>query len=228
MSVAPTISNYGELKTAIADWYNRTDLTDRIPDFIGLFESKVNRAEMRGVDNFSYIERSVSSGSVELQLSTTFGSAAEKEVRGISFYDEDNNKILANTSPMKLASEEEVLCDQAVLSSGKPTKYFIRGNSVIFNRAFDGPYILSVSYFYSTDLYSASQTGGGDDVTNWLLRRHPDVYLYGALHEAAIYLRDPRKAELEANAANALASLAEFGERQRFGGPLTRGHKSVI
>jgi hypothetical protein len=38
-----SISTYGELKAAVADWLNRTDLTARIPDFIQLAESDIFR-----------------------------------------------------------------------------------------------------------------------------------------------------------------------------------------
>ena len=37
------ISNYSELKAAIADWLNRSDLTDSIPDFIALAETRHKR-----------------------------------------------------------------------------------------------------------------------------------------------------------------------------------------
>ena len=37
------ISNYSELKTAIASWLDRTDLTDIIPDFIALAETRHKR-----------------------------------------------------------------------------------------------------------------------------------------------------------------------------------------
>ena len=37
------ISNYAELQTATANWLDRTDLTDRIPEFIDLAESTFNR-----------------------------------------------------------------------------------------------------------------------------------------------------------------------------------------
>ena len=37
------ITNYSELKSAIADWLDRTDLTDQIPDFITLAEARHKR-----------------------------------------------------------------------------------------------------------------------------------------------------------------------------------------
>ena len=37
------IGTYGELKTAVANWLHRTDLTDRIPEFVALCESDLRR-----------------------------------------------------------------------------------------------------------------------------------------------------------------------------------------
>ena len=37
------IGTYAELKTAVANWLDRDDLTDRIPEFIALAEAKMNR-----------------------------------------------------------------------------------------------------------------------------------------------------------------------------------------
>ena len=37
------ISTKAELHTAVANWLNRSDLTDRIPEFIALAEAQLNR-----------------------------------------------------------------------------------------------------------------------------------------------------------------------------------------
>src|SRR5262245_10780943 len=37
------ISTYSELQTAVANWLNRTDLTERIPEFVALAEAQMNR-----------------------------------------------------------------------------------------------------------------------------------------------------------------------------------------
>lgn len=37
------LTTYTELKTSIADWLNRTDLTSTIPDFISLAEAQIER-----------------------------------------------------------------------------------------------------------------------------------------------------------------------------------------
>ena len=37
------IGTYAELQTAVANWLDRDDLTDRIPEFIALSEARMNR-----------------------------------------------------------------------------------------------------------------------------------------------------------------------------------------
>jgi len=37
------ITTYSELKTAVADWLNRSDLTSAIPNFIALAEAQMSR-----------------------------------------------------------------------------------------------------------------------------------------------------------------------------------------
>ena len=36
------LSNYSELQSSIADWLNRSDLTNQIKDFIALAEAEIN------------------------------------------------------------------------------------------------------------------------------------------------------------------------------------------
>jgi hypothetical protein len=38
-----SLTNYGELKTAVANWLKRGDLTSRIPEFIALAEDRINK-----------------------------------------------------------------------------------------------------------------------------------------------------------------------------------------
>ena len=37
------IDSYTKLKTSVATWLDRDDLTDNIPDFISLAEDRINR-----------------------------------------------------------------------------------------------------------------------------------------------------------------------------------------
>lgn len=70
---------------------------------------------------------------------------------------------------------------------------------------------------YQLDYYAAFDALSEDGDTNWLLTNHPDVYLFGALQNAAGYVGKMQQA-YEARYQRAIANLAAV--EQRFGGPL--------
>lgn len=52
------LTNYGELKTAIANWLDRSDLTSRIPEFIAMAEDRIGRdtrLRVRGIEAYADI-----------------------------------------------------------------------------------------------------------------------------------------------------------------------------
>src|SRR3954469_10493969 len=59
------ITTYAELQTAITNWLDRTDLSSRIPEFIALYESKVNR-RLRVRQQITSTTLTPSSGSASL------------------------------------------------------------------------------------------------------------------------------------------------------------------
>ena len=68
--------------------------------------------------------------------------------------------------------------------TGKPRAYVLDGDAIRFGPVPDATYAVQMSYYRKFPAL-ASAAGG----TNWLMTNKPDVYLYGALLEAAIYFR---------------------------------------
>ena len=66
------ITSYAELQTAMANWLIRDDLTNRLPEFIDLFEAEVNR-RLRIQDMETRATATLTSGSDYLALPTDFG-----------------------------------------------------------------------------------------------------------------------------------------------------------
>jgi len=54
------ISTFAELKTSVADWLNRADLTAVIPDFISLAEAQINR-QLRTHDMVKRVQATIDS-----------------------------------------------------------------------------------------------------------------------------------------------------------------------
>ncbi len=74
------IGTYAELKTAVANWLHRSDLTTQIPDFIALCEADVRRdLRVREMEDST----SVALTSTELALPTGFLEARQVTLDGI-------------------------------------------------------------------------------------------------------------------------------------------------
>lgn len=159
-----SISTYAELQTAIANWLPRADLTSRIPEFVTLCESKLNRTlRCRQME-----QRATSAATEYLALPADF-----LELRNIQL----------NTTPktaLRLASPEymdEWMSD----SSGKPRYYSVLANQIQLAPVPDGTYTIEIDYYESIPPLASNST-------NWLLTSHPDIYLYGSLLESAAFL----------------------------------------
>ena len=76
----------------------------------------------------------------------------------------------------------------------------------------DSSYTLQLTYYAKVDALSDSNT------SNFVLANHPDVYLYGALKHASIYLmEDDRVAMFSALFEKALEEIKMEQEKAEFG-----------
>ena len=200
------ISNYSELKTAIASWLDRTDLTDIIPDFIALAETrhkrdfKIRRMETRVTAN---------------------------TIDGSEFYSLPDDyvamrNIKLNTdpkTPLEFLTPEIMDRLNAGSSKGTPKAYTIKGNNIELRPIPDSAYQIEVSYYKHFTALSDSNT------TNDMLTHHPDIYLYGALVEAEPYLQNDKRIQTWASFYDrAKKDIIDSNERDRHSGvaPTTR------
>lgn len=163
------LSNYGELKTSLADWLARDDLTNQIPDFISLFEARARR-DYGGTVLASKSLLTTTANQPTLALGVT--------PRSITYLGHDDGE------DMRQGGIEEI--NRMGTLTAKPTLWaWETGTQTV--RLFPVPDAVYDLVFY----YSSSLTGlTGDSSTNWLLTNYPDIYLYGALLQARQYLQD--------------------------------------
>lgn len=163
------ISTYAELLTAIDNWTHRADLTSRAPEFIALFEAKINR--LLKTRDMETKDAAFSITGEYVAVPTGFHRVRE-------FY--------LNTSPkqkLELMSGD-LQTGYFGSGTGRPRFYEIVGSNFRFGPVPDGTYS-------ATLIYSKAITGlSGINTTNWLITSHPDAYLYGTLAEAAIFAQD--------------------------------------
>lgn len=162
------ISTYSELQSAVAGWLNRSDLTARIPDFITLAESKLNRRlRLRVMETEEPL--SLSAGEQSVALPAGF-------IEPMDLWEvvSDGRRGLRFVGPAQMPTQS---------ASGQVLYWTITGENIVFDRPTEAALSLVLRCVSSFALSDASPT-------NWLLTHHPDAYLFAALVEAAPYERD--------------------------------------
>jgi len=200
------ISTYAELKTAIASWLDREDLTNIIPDFIALTESRHRR-------DFK-IRR--------METRVTASTIADTEYYSLPDNYVAMRNIQLNTDPktsLEYLTPEIMDRVKGGSSTGKPKAYSIIGNNFQLRPIPDSVYEIEMLYYkYFTPL-SDSNT------TNDMLTYHPDLYLYGSLVEAEPYLQNDKRLQTWASLYDrAKKDLIDTNKRDRHSGtaPTTR------
>lgn len=170
-----SISTYTELKTAVAAFLARSDLDSQIPNFIQLAESRMSR-ELETRDQEKRATATLTSGDEYIALPIDL-----REVRSITLAT-DPKTVLTYYSPTSLDST------YSSGGSGKPLGFSIVGGEMKLRPIPDSSYTAEIIYVGGLSALSDS------NLTNVVLTRHPDAYLYGALAEAYAYLLDETRA----------------------------------
>ena len=174
------ISTKAELHTAVANWLNRSDLTDRIPEFISLAEAGFNR-NLRTRDMLTRSTASVSTQYISLPT---------------DFLEMSNIEITSTSPPKRLVYISQDRSDdyreQNNDKVGKPNYWTIEGDAIQLLPTPDATYTIQLNYF-QTILALSSLADSGN---NWLLSAHPDVYLFATLMQASPYLMDQEKTQI--------------------------------
>jgi len=171
-----SITTYAELQSSIADWLLRDDLTSVIPTFISLAEAKFNRR----IRDYRMVKRATA------EVDTAYFAIPSDW--------QENIRFQLNTSP--ITTLEYVTPDQAAEekrlynSSGRPAFFTMIGDQFQIVPAPDSTYDAELTYYAKIPALSSGNT------SNWLLEKAPDIYLYGALMEAAPYLDDDARIQV--------------------------------
>ena len=188
------LTNYSELKSSIADFLNRDDLTAVIPDFITLAETQMNR-EIR---HWRMEKRATA------ELDTQYTTLPTDFLQPIRFVITSADvSTLEQASALEISKLREANGDTA----GKPTTYSILDNTIETFPKPDTTYTLELLYYEKIDALN------NGNVSNWLLTNYPDAYLYGSLIHSSPYLQEDNRtntwAALYQKAINDINSEAE-------------------
>ena len=169
------ITNYGELKTEIANYLNRDDLTNRIPGFIDLAQDRIAK-----VVRAKEMEQTHTTATVASQNNYSL-PADYLEFRRVYHDDSTTKTRLEFRSPAHYWSVYGNSAD------GTPVVFTIEAAEILLGPAPDA--IESIELLY----YGRPTNFSSDSDTNTLLTNATGLYLYGALLESAPFLgNDPR------------------------------------
>ena len=197
-----TITNFGTLKTAIADTLDRQDLTSVIPQFVSLAQAQFNR-KIRS-------HRQITRGSLTIDAQFEALPADWLETIRITM---DANPIRVLT---QISMDDLTRYRTAIDNTTDAPVYFSHNGTDI--ELFPTP---STSYTGEITYYAKVTALSADADTNWLLTNNPDVYLYGALVHTAPYLKDDARIALWAGLlAQAMDEIEDETAAARFGSPL--------
>jgi len=172
------INTYATLQVGVANWLDRSDLSDRIPEFITLAEARFNRIlRIRDMETVSTALSTVA-GTREYSLPTGFVQMKEFHL------------TTDPLTPLAYITPEMMTRLQAGSSKSKPQVFTIIADNVRLGPNPDAVYTTSMLYYKKTTALSDSAT------TNDMLTNNPDVYLYGSLLEAEPFLMNDQRVQL--------------------------------
>jgi len=198
------ISNYTELKTAVANWLDRDDLTDRIPEFIALAEARFNRVlRIRAME--SKQTASTVAGQQNLALPARFVQMRNVQIN------------TSPVTPMQYVTPEIFDRLYGGSSSGTPKFYTVIANELQLGPTPDSVQTIEMLF------YETFQALSDANPTNWVITNAPDVYLYGALLEAEPFIMNDARVQLWATAfRQSIADIQEQDNKDRHSGSALR------
>lgn len=194
------LTTFAELKSSIADFLNRDDLTSVIPDFITLAEADMSRK----LRHWRMEKRSTA------VLDTQYTQLPD------DFYEPIRMAITSGDTYTLELSNLQNLADQrqrTANTSGRPQLYAITDGSINVWPAPDSSYTVEMIYYSKIIPLSDSNT------SNWILQYYPDAYLYGALVHSAPYLAEDARAAVWAGLfQNAIDGINIDSDKSKYGG----------
>jgi hypothetical protein len=166
------MDTYGGLKTTVASYLNRSDLTSYIPDFVRLAERRISYGSDQPYP------------SVPLRVPAMQARSTGSSTGSISFPTRYIEPIrLMGSSGQRYWGIDYVppnVFTEYAGNTGEPVVYTILNNAIETAGSSD----------YTLDYWQSFAALSADADTNWCLANAPDVYLFSALLESAPFIAD--------------------------------------
>ena len=193
-------TSYTDLKTSVANYLGRSDLTSIIPDFISFAEIRMAR-EIRTRQMLSSATSAFTAGDAKVALPSDFLQIRDLYVQG-------NPRF-----PVSYLSPSAFTRNARADESGKPVFYTTLAAEFMFAPIPDSDYTLEILYYAKPTVLSDS------NASNVFLANYADALLYASLLEAEPYLmNDPRIQTWGDLYGRAVKNIVESDEESEYSG----------
>jgi hypothetical protein len=202
-----SLATYSDLKTTVANYLARTDLTTQIPDFIRFAELRLRR-ELRIRQMLKSVTTTTTGGDPTVALPSDFLETRD-------FYVSTNP-----IQPLTYASPAIFSRNTNTTQSGKPLNYTILASEFKLSPVPDSNYTLEMLYYASPTFMDDS------NASNVFMANAPDALLYGALVEAEPYLMNDARVNTWGSLYDrAITTLSKSDEASQYSGvPLSMSY----
>lgn len=199
-----SLSNYTDLKSTIANYLGRSDLTTQIPDFISLAEIRLGR-DIRTRKMLKTATATMTSDDATVGLPSDFLSIRDVFIQG-----NPRTKVNYMTPSAFTANASADVV-------GLPVFYTMRANELEFAPKPDSAYVVQMLYYFKPAALSDS------NLSNEFMANYADALLYASLLEAEPYLMNDQRTMTWANMyKNAIERIDTTDQESEFSGvPLT-------
>jgi hypothetical protein len=197
-----SLATYNDLKTAIANWTKRSDLTSYLDDLITVAEKR--------------IEREVQTHDMEAALDVTINGVAGTATIPADFLSLRDAYVDVTGTPALVNASADQIRQNITLGNyifGVPKKIAQSGSNFIFWPTPQSDYVIKGTYY--------ARPGTLSSAVYTMFTNNPDLYLYAALAETAPFLKDDKRVALwEAQYQKVKAQVMNDDTGYRFGGRL--------
>ena len=172
------LATYSDLKTSLANWLNRSDLTTEIAeDFIVLAEKDFN-SKLR-------VRKMITQSAITVDSELVALPTGFLQVRDFYILEGGVKYPLNYITPAQM---DQI---KGTSTSGMPSTYTILGDNLRFAPVPSSSYSGIINHYKEFDPLSSSNT------SNYILTNHPAIYLYGSLYHASNFLGgiDPQRVQ---------------------------------
>lgn len=184
------LTTYDELVASISDWSHNKALAPRIPDFIALAEARI-KALLKARGQQEAVTLATVKGNKAVTLPADLLQVRALSIPGVS-------PSIDYVTPAQYAARYDA-------SPGQPREYTMVDGQIHLGPVPDAVYSLALVYEASYPPLTPTNQA------NALLAKWPNLYLWGALAEAASFQEDDaRVAKYESKFAAALAGVNQI------------------